>query len=267
MRSRYRYRIEPTDAQRQMLARTFGCARVVFNDTIRLREEAFRAGQKLSPTEVQRCVITEAKTRAERSWLGEVASVALVQSVRDANRAYANFFDSAKGRRRGRKIGRPRFKSRKAARQSFRLTRNGFTLRPDGRLYVAKVGDVRVRWSRDLPSTPSSVTIILEPDGHYYASFVVDVAPAALPLTDRQAGVDLGLSVLATIVDTAGRCTTMPNPRHLAAKQRKLARLQRRTARCAPGSANRAKARRRAPSSTAKSLVAGATSTTSKPFT
>ncbi|TDH40200.1 transposase, partial [Mycobacterium eburneum] len=66
-------------------------------------------------------------------------------------------------------------------RQSFRLTRNGFSLKPNGRLFVAKVGEVRVRWSRELPSVPSSVTIIAEPDGHFYASFVVGVPATPLP--------------------------------------------------------------------------------------
>jgi len=68
-----------------MLARTFGCCRVVFNDALRVRDTAYKSGERLSPTEVQRRVITQAKTRAERGWLAEVASVALVQSVRDAH--------------------------------------------------------------------------------------------------------------------------------------------------------------------------------------
>lgn len=228
-----------------MLARTFGCARVVFNDAIRCRDEAYRAGEALSSTEVQRRVITEAKTREARAWLSEVASVALVQSVRDAQRAFSNFFDSVKGRRRGRKVGRPRFKSRKDARQSIRFTRNGFCLRPNGWLYIARVGQVRVRWSRDLPSEPSSVTIIREPDGHYYASFVVEVEPTPLPPVERESGVDLGISRLATVADTAGRRVDIANPKYLQRKQRKLARLEREKHRGVKGSANRAKARRK----------------------
>jgi putative transposase len=85
--ARYRYRIYPDAAQRQALARVFGCARVVFNDAIRLREEARERGEKISDTEVQRQVITLAKTTPERGWLGEVASVALVQACQDARRA------------------------------------------------------------------------------------------------------------------------------------------------------------------------------------
>ena len=169
---RYRYRIYPSPGQQQALARMFGCARVVYNDCLRLREACHAAGEKISDTEVQRRVITLAKVTPEREWLGEVASVALVQACQDARRAYRNWFDSLSGKRKGRKVGHPRFRSRKDHRQSIRLTRNGFTLHGD-RLYVAKVGDVKVRWSRPLPSVPSSVTIIREADGRYYASFVV----------------------------------------------------------------------------------------------
>jgi hypothetical protein len=128
--ARYRYRIEPDLVQCGLLARTFGCCRVVFNDALRAREDARAAGEKIGPTEVQRRVITTAKTTEQRAWLGEIASVALVQSVRDAHHAYANFVASITGRRRGRRVGDPRFKSRKETRQSFRLTRNGFAGRP-----------------------------------------------------------------------------------------------------------------------------------------
>src|SRR6188474_3357713 len=194
MQMRYRYRIEPTPAQQMMLARVFGCCRVVFNDALRVRGEGYRAGNKLSDSEIQRRVITQAKKTTERAWLGEVPSVALVQSVNDSRRAWRNFFDSHTGKRKGRKLGRPRMKSRKDHRQSFRLTRNGFSVRGSGWLFVAKVGLVRARWSRQLPSAPSSVTIIREPDGHYYASFVVDVTATPLPAVQREAGVDVGLA-------------------------------------------------------------------------
>jgi putative transposase len=220
------------------LARTFGCARVVYNDSLRLREDSHAGGQRISDTEVQRQVVTLAKTTPEREWLGEVASVALVQACQDARRAYRNWFDSLSGKRKGRKVGHPRFRSRKDNRQSVRLTRNGFTLRGD-RLYVAKVGDLKVRWSRSLPSQPSSVTIIREADGRYYASFVVEVAATPLSAVSRDIGLDLGLAVLAATSDGE----LIANPRHLRARERHLARAQRALARKAKGSANRQKAR------------------------
>jgi putative transposase len=241
--ARYRYRVEPTEVQRQWLARTFGCARVVFNNAIRARTDARQTGEKISSTEVQCRVITQAKTTEARAWLSEVASVALVQSVRDADRAYRNFFDSIGKRRKGRRVGHPRFKSRKDNRQAFRLTRNGFRVRPDGKLYLAKIGDVRVRWSRDLPGEPSSVTIIHEPDGHYYASFVVEVTSTRLPVIEREAGLDLGIARLATVATSDGGRHDIANLKHLAAKLRKLRRLERQKARRAHGGKNRAKTR------------------------
>ena len=78
MQIRYRYRIYPSPGQRQALARTFGCARVVYNDCLRLRDTCHAAGEKISDTEVQRRVVTLAKQTPARAWLGEVASVALV---------------------------------------------------------------------------------------------------------------------------------------------------------------------------------------------
>jgi len=245
MQMRYRYRIEPTPAQQAMLARVFGCARVVFNDALRVRDAAYRAGIKLSDSQIQRHVITMAKTTEQRGWLAEVPSVEVAQWGNDSRRAWRNFFDSAAGKRKGRKVGRPRMKSRKDHRQSFRLTRNGFSLREGGRLFVAKVGEVRVRWSRDLPSQPSSVTIIREPDGHFYASFVVEVAASPLPVVEREAGVDVGITRLATVATSDGGRSDIGNPKHLGRKLRKLRRLEREKSRRQKGSNNRDQTRRK----------------------
>jgi putative transposase len=106
---------------------------------------------------------------------------------------------------------------------------------------VAKIGDVRVEWSPDLPSVPSSVTVIREPDGRYYASFVVEREAALLPACEREIGVDLGLASLAVTSDGE----SIPNPRFLRKEERKLARAQRALSRKQKGSANRAKARHR----------------------
>jgi len=234
---RYRYRAYPTPGQTQLLARAFGCARVVFNDALLARRDAYAAGEKISDTQVQRRVVTLAKTTPQRQWLGEVASVALVQACQDARRAYRNWFDSLSGKRKGRKVGHPRFRSRKDNRQSIRLTRNGFSVTTGG-VRVAKVGDVRVVWSRVLPSVPSSVTVIREADGRYYASFVVEVADTPLPQSTNDVGIDLGLTNLAVL--STGE--VIENPRYLRRKARALARAQKSLARKTKGSIRRAKA-------------------------
>ena len=239
MQVRYRYRIYPTPRQQQALARVFGCARVVYNDCLRVRDEVYAAGEEITDTEVQRRVITLAKATPERAWLAEVASVALVQASQDARRAYKNWFDSLAGRRKGPKVRHPKPR-RKRGRQSIRLTRNGFALRGE-RLYVAKAGDIKVEWSRDLPSVPSSVTVIREPDGRYYASFVIQREPTPLPVCDRETGIDLGLSSL--VVTSDGE--RVANPRFYRVAQRRLRRAQRVLSRRQKGSANRARARHR----------------------
>jgi putative transposase len=237
---RCRYRAYPTPDQAQMLARTFGCARVVFNDAVRARQEAHGASEKVTDSELQRRVITLAKATPERAWLGEVSSVALVQACNDARRAYRNWFDSLSGRRKGRRVGHPRFRSRKDNRQSIRFTRNGFGVTAHG-VRVAKVGALRLVWSRPLPSVPSSVTIIREADGRYYASFVVEVADTPLPVLTTDIGIDLGLGRL--VVTSGGEIVA--NPRYLRRKAKALARSQRSLCRKQKGSKNRAKAARR----------------------
>ena len=122
-----------------------------------------------------------------------------------------------------------------------RLTRNGFVVRPNGRVYVVKVGDLRVEWSRPLPSVPSSCTVIREADGRYYVSFVVERAEQPLPSITAEVGVDLGLDRLAVTSDGE----IIDNPRHLRSAQRRLGRAQRALCRKQRGGANRRKAVRR----------------------
>lgn len=250
MEKRFRYRAYPTPGQEAALARLFGCVRVVFNDAIAARDAARRDGARY-PTqgELSRRLLTDAKRTPERAWLTEVSSVPLQQSLADAERAYRNFFDSATGKRKGKRVGRPRFKSRRDNNQAARFTKNaGFkvaeTTHGVGHVSLPKVGRVRFVLSRELPSAPSSVTIVCEPDGRYYVSFVVkEERLRFVPLYTRTAAVDLGLIDFATVVYSDGTREKVANPRHMRARQRKLARAQRALARKEKGSANRTKAR------------------------
>lgn len=105
---RYSFRLYPDTVQRAALARAFGCARVVFNDAVRAREDARAAGEAFPRAgELSKALITDAKRSAERSWLGEVSAVVLQQSLRDVENAYRNFFASLKGTRKGPKLGGP----------------------------------------------------------------------------------------------------------------------------------------------------------------
>jgi putative transposase len=249
MQRRYRYRLYPDASQQAALARAFGCARVVFNDGLRLREDAFQAGRPyVKDVDVQRAVITTAKRAPERAWLAEVSSVVLVQSVSDLHRAYRNYFNDlarvkaarANGEKAELNFSKPRFKSKRGD-QAIRLTRNGFSLRPNKRLYIAKIGEVAVRWSRPLPAEPSSVTVTLDGAGRYHASFVVEVDGEPLPAVEPAVGVDLGLTCFAAL--STGE--QVVNPRWLRTRQAALRRSQRSLSRKQKGSANRAKARRK----------------------
>lgn len=245
---RYNFRLYPTPGQRIALARSFGCARVVFNDSLRLRQHAHAAGNRISDTEIQRRVVTEAKRTQERAWLAEVSSVVLVQACQDARMAYRNWFDSISGKRKGRKVGAPRFRSRKDNRQAIRLTRNGFSVRDNRKLYVAKVGELAVRWSRELPSVPSSVTIIKDAAGRYFASFVVATTDEALPPTGSEVGIDLGLTTFAVL--SSGKI--IDSPKFLRRAERKLRKAQQSLSRKQKGSNNRATARVRVAKAHAK---------------
>lgn len=240
MQLRYNFRLCPTPSQRQALAQAFGCARVVFNDGLRMRQEAHTAGLPyIKDTDLQKQIITAAKRTAERAWLGDVSSVVLVQALADLHIAYRNFFNSVTGKRKGPKVAPPRFRSRKDNRHTIRLTRNGFSLRPNGRLYVAKVGEVSVRWSRELPSDPSSVTVIKDAAGRYFASFVVRTDPTeAPPETDGEVGIDLGLTHFAVLSD--GR--KVSSPKFLRRAERRLRKARQALSRKAKGSNNRKKA-------------------------
>lgn len=242
MQLRYNFRLYPTADQRQALGRAFGCARVVFNDGLRVRQDARAAGLPyITDRELFRR-LTAAKQTPERVWLNEVSSVVLQQALADLNTAYRNFFRSVTGKGQGRHVGPPRFRSKKDNRQSIRFTRNArFTVTQAGRLRLPKIGDVPVRWSRDLPSEPSSVTVTLDAAGRYHASFVVEAADEPLAQVNHEVGIDLGLTTFAAFSDGQ----KLDNPRFARQAERKLARAQRALARKQKGSNNRKKARSR----------------------
>jgi IS605 OrfB family transposase len=241
---RYNYRLYPSAGQRSALARAFGCARVVFNDALRLRQDAYTAGLPYVTDAEMSARLTAAKKTPERAWLGDVSAVVLQQALADLNTAYRNFFASLAGQRKGPRVQPPRFRSRKDRRQAVRFTANArFKILANGRLRLPKIGDVAVRWSRDLPAAPATVTVIRDAAGRYFASFVVQTDPAAdaarFPAADAETGIDLGLRSFAVLSDG----TVIRSPKFLRRAERKLRRLQRSLSRKVSGSRNQDKAR------------------------
>jgi putative transposase len=237
---RYNYRLYPAPAQRAALARAFSCARVVFKDGLRIRQQAHAAGLPYVTDAELSARLATAKATPERAWLGEVSAVVLQQALADLNASYRNFFASLKGERKGPKMGPPKFRSRKDHRQVARFTANArFKVLANGKLRLPKIGEVPVRWSRPLPSEPSSVTVVKDAAGRYFASFVIEAGPRILPEAGPAVGVDLGLTSFAVLSD--GRKVTAP--RFLRRAEKQLRRRQRELSRKQKGSSNRDKAR------------------------
>ncbi|OOV34341.1 hypothetical protein BV61_03010 [Candidatus Synechococcus spongiarum LMB bulk15M] len=155
---RYRYRCYPDPVQKTLMAKAFGCARVVWNDALALNRQLYE--EKVKPFDagelMKRCS-TQAKRSEERSWLAESSHTMLQQSLRDLSQAFKNWWKGT-GRVRA-----PRFKSRRS-RQSMGVC--GRELYPtDKGVRFPKVGELKLKWSRPLPSPPTSVTLLKECSG------------------------------------------------------------------------------------------------------
>lgn len=233
MKARYQYRIYPTDQQQKSLAQLFGCVRVVWNDALALCKQS----EKLpSNNDLQKLVITKAKKTVEREWLSEVSNIPLQQSVADLGIAYKNFFDSLKGKRKGKKVGSPKFK-KKTNQQSARFRIGGFSIKGK-KVYLAKIGEVSPIWSRELPSTPSSVTVIKDCANRYFLSFVVEVEPIHIDVKSQSIGVDLGIKTFAVMSN--GEKAVSPN---YSKQDRKIRKLQKKLSRQQKDSKRRVKTR------------------------
>jgi putative transposase len=237
MRTAYKCRFYPDPDQARVLARTFGCVRVVWNRTLVARHARYATERRGISYRETNAALTAMKRLPELSWLNEVSSVPLQQTLRHQQSAVAAFFA---GRSRY-----PRFKSRHG-RQSAQYTRSAFRIR-DGQLWLAKTPKpLRVVWSWlqvDLAELqPTMVVVSREPDGRWFVTFAVErPAPAPLPATGRAVGVDLGLTDFAAL--STGE--TIAHPRHMDRHERRLKHYQRVLARKQRASANRRKARRK----------------------
>jgi putative transposase len=233
VRRAFRYRFHPTPEQAQMLARTFGCIRVVWNRTLEARRTAYTVeGRSVGYAETDRN-LTAMKREPGLAFLSEVSCVPLQQALRHQHAAFSAFF--------AQRARYPRFKSRRG-RQSATFTRSGFSWR-DGHLKLAKMTEpLGIIWSRPLPegADPSTVTVSRDCAGRWHVSLLVDDPTVELlPATGRAVGVDLGLKDFVTL--STGEHIT--HPRDYQRRERRLARYQRMMARKQKGSKNRAKAR------------------------
>lgn len=225
----YKYRFYPTPEQADLLARTFGCTRFVYNHILRWRTDAFYQRQEKIGYIQANAELTRIK-RGEFNWLNEVSCVPLQQCLRHQQTAFKNFFEG--------RTKYPTFK-KKTHRQSIELTRSAFSYK-DGQLCIAKnKTPLAIRWSRPLPCEPSTITISKDTAGRYFVSCLCEFELQTLPITPNMVGIDLGLKDL--FITSNGN--KVGNPRHTAKYATLLARAQRSLSKKKLGSANRAKAK------------------------
>jgi putative transposase len=230
----YKYRFYPTEEQAQILAKTFGCCRYVYNWALRQRTDAYyQRGERLSyEATAQR--LTQLKKQEAYTWLNEVSSVALQQSLRHLDRGFRNFFEG--------RAQYPTFK-KKHGDQAATYMATAFTW--DGKqLSLAKMQQpLQIVWSRPLPQgcKPSSVAVSKDTTGRYFVSILVEEEIQPMAMTPKMVGLDLGLKSM--VITSDGHMHG--NPKFFAKDEKKLARAQRKLSKKKKGSKNRAKARKK----------------------
>ena len=158
----FEYRFYPSHEQRIALAKAFGCVRYVYNWALDLRTTAWRERQEHIGYGATSAALTDLKR--DIAWLNEVSCVPLQQSLRHLQTAFVNFWEN--------RAAYPSFKT-KGSRQSVEFTRSAFQWR-NGQLMLAKIGKLKIRWSRHFAGDPSTVTVSRTPAGRYYVSFRID---------------------------------------------------------------------------------------------
>ena len=227
----YKYRIYPNKKQQELIRKTFGCTRYVYNYYLDKRKKLYET-DKTTYTYVK-CAKDLTQLKKELEWLKEVDSVGLQTSLKDLDVAYKNFFSG--------RSGYPKFKSRKNRHQSYKtsFTNNNIAFM-DKHIKLPKLGLVKVRDKQVPQGRILNATISQEPDGRFYCSLCcTDVSFEQLPKMNQFVGIDLGLVDFAIFSDGI----KIENPRFFEKSEKKLAKLQRDLSRKSIGSNRWNKAR------------------------
>lgn len=236
MEKAYKFRIYPNRQQTELIQKTFGCTRYVYNYYLAKRKELYKSEKKT--LNYNACSANMTQMKKDKEWLKEVDATALQSSIRDLDEAYQNFFRRVKN---GEAPGYPRFKSKHDNRKSFKSKTVGANIKLlDKHIQLPKLGLVHCRISKQVEGRILSATIGQNPSGKYFVSVLcTDMEWQPLDPTGAIVGVDLGLKEICVTSDNQH----FQNHKYLANSQKKLARLQRQLSRKSKGSANRNKAR------------------------
>lgn len=229
----YKFRIYPNKSQENLIQRTFGCCRFVFNHFLAERMEIYKQTGNTPTCFQQDKSLTILKQNLE--WLREPDKCALQNALRDLDAAYKNFFRRVK---QGSKPGYPCFKAKRKSRKSYRT--NGTIKILDKTIRLPKLGLVKCRVSKEVKGRILSATISQNPSGKYFVAICcTDVEIEQLPSTGAIVGIDMGLKSFVVTSDGI----EYPNHKYLTKNQKKLARLQQQLSRKSKGSHRREKAK------------------------
>ncbi|MGB3237683.1 MAG: RNA-guided endonuclease TnpB family protein [Geitlerinemataceae cyanobacterium] len=228
----FRYRFYPTPEQENLLRRTMGCTRLVYNRALAYRTRTWYEDQKRVGYGETSAMLTQWKKEEELSFLSEVSCVPLQQGLRHLQKAFTNFFAG--------RAAYPKFKKKRNG-GSAEFTKSAFKFK-DAQVYLAKCAEpLPIRWSRPLPNgtVPSTITVKLSPSGRWTVSLLVEVQIAPLPKSTKKVGIDLGITSLVALSDG----TKIANPSTFKVKSAQLTKAQKALSRKLKGSKNREKAR------------------------
>lgn len=230
MQKGIRFRAYPNKEQENLINRTFGCCRLIYNKGLAMRNEAFASGEKVGYSQTS-AMLTELKKTEDHAFLKDVDSIALQQSLRDLDRGFQNFF--------GKRARYPQFRSKHNRHQSYRTINQKDNIRIAGNyIKLPKLGYVKFRQSMKVGHI-HHVTVEKTPTGKYFLVLNVEFEPEKRANNGGVIGIDVGLKEFYT--DSNGN--TVSNPRYLEKSEKKLIREQRKLSRKQPGSNNRNKQR------------------------
>lgn len=231
MEKAYKFRIYPNKKQKEILTKTFGCCRFVYNYYLNLRIKLYEESKETFT--YNKCSSDLTQLKKELEWLKEVDATALQSSLKDLDMAYKKFFNEHSGF--------PKFKSKKTNRFSYKCKCVNNNIKfLDKHIQLPKLGYVKIRDKQIPQGKILNATISQEPSGKYYVSLCcTDVELITLPKTNNSVGIDLGIKEFAITSDGV----KYDNPKYLQKSLDKLAKLQRELSRKTKDSSNRNKAR------------------------
>ena len=250
-------RLYPTEDQKILLNKTFGCCRLLYNERLREHIDWYDTNKDLPKDQRSKFKGKSPKQLREEKYefLGEVIAEPLINSQRNCEQAFSNFFKSTFGKRKGRKVGFPRFKAKRDHRDSFSL----YMIRKESlidfnsrTIFLPKLKDTKFRIANSslkskwiewfLEATPLNMTISRNACGEYYCSIAFEREQGLEQSVELSNSIGLDFSPGSLYVDSNNNTAPDYKP-HKQINKKKLAKLQRRLARKQKGSNNREKAR------------------------